>query len=1184
MKSLLRMLGARWFLTLLGTAALALLIWVLGPLLAFAGVEPLASPASRLIAIGLLFGLWATVRIVSVVRARLRNRRLMDQLAAGPAAPPDPAKVASEEELQALRERFDTALSALKGSELRHRLGGRWVYQLPWYLIIGPPGCGKTTALVNSGLRFPLAETLGQDAIQGVGGTRNCDWWFTDEAVLIDTAGRYTTQDSYEQVDSAAWQGFLALLKKHRPRRPINGVLVAVSLSDLMQQGQTERAAQARAIRQRVQELCRTFGIALPVYLIFMKADLIAGFMEFFADLDQEGRGQVWGATFQYDPNAPAAGTLASVPAELQSLAERLDQRLLTRLEQEREPGKRALLFSFPRQFDALAETVEQLIQDVFAPSRLEIHPLLRGVYFTSGTQTGTPIDRILGALAGSFGVARKGPLPFKGTGKSFFLTRLLRDLVFAEAGLAGLNPRLERRRRWLRWGAYAGVLAILVLVGMAWTTSFSRNHAYVEAVAQSLIEIEARIDALPVEERNLLGVLPLLDAARAIPGGFADRDKGVPITMGLGLYQGRKLGSQAERAYRRILIKALLPGVILRLEEQIRAAAGDPDQLHDALRVYLMLDSDQHYDPQAIQYWVGRDWRGILPSETPTDRQEALRDHLAALLQQRPTPLPIALDGALIAEAREILNRLPAADRVYAQLKQSELGLDLPDFRISEAGGDYAKLVFTRRSRRPINEGVPALYTYEGYHRGFEDATRRLISGVAADSWILGPQARLTPGSAEARQLLEEVRARYLVDYASQWANLLDDLELVPVRDLQHASEVARLLADPEYSPLKRLLIAVAAQTELDRLPVVEETDAAGGDKTLDGFRQRVERYFGDASEGPAPAGEMPETQVTRRFAWLHDLVRGDDQRQAPLERLLLALGQLQLHLSSVATAAASGRGLLVPGESAEIRDAKTLAAQLPGPLAGWVGTLAQDSANIAAGGARAQLNNIWTAEVLPFCREAISDRYPFVADSPRETTLHDFARLFGPAGLIDAFFKTHLTPIVDTTGPTWRWVDENIGIPKEVLSQFQRAAVIREAFFMSGGQTPVVEFELQPKGMDTRVDQLILDLGGQILDYRHGPLRTQRLRWPPPDGPARVRLVFVDASGGGPSLTEEGPWAWFRVLDRARLQATDQAERFNLTLSIAGMSARFELRAISVRNPFNLVELRGFQCPGRL
>ena len=64
-------------------------------------------------------------------------------------------------------------------------------------MFIGPPGAGKTTALANSGLTLPARRRQGAKPGQGRGRyTRNCDWWFTDDAVLIDTAGRYTTQDS----------------------------------------------------------------------------------------------------------------------------------------------------------------------------------------------------------------------------------------------------------------------------------------------------------------------------------------------------------------------------------------------------------------------------------------------------------------------------------------------------------------------------------------------------------------------------------------------------------------------------------------------------------------------------------------------------------------------------------------------------------------------------------------------------------------------------------------------------------------------------------------------------------------------------------------------------------------------------------------------------------------------------
>jgi type VI secretion system protein ImpL len=132
---------------------------------------------------------------------------------------------------------------------------------------------------------------------------------------LLDTAGRYTTQDSHEEVDRAAWRGFLDLFKKHRRRRPINGAFIAISLADLMQQSEEERAAQALAIKQRVQELHEHFGIRFPIYVLFTKADLIAGFIEFFGDLGKEERDQVWGMTFPMDdPTATRKGWSNSSP------------------------------------------------------------------------------------------------------------------------------------------------------------------------------------------------------------------------------------------------------------------------------------------------------------------------------------------------------------------------------------------------------------------------------------------------------------------------------------------------------------------------------------------------------------------------------------------------------------------------------------------------------------------------------------------------------------------------------------------------------------------------------------------------------------------------------------------------------------------------------------------------------
>jgi len=91
-----------------------------------------------------------------------------------------------------------------------------------------------------------------------------------------------------------------------------------------MQQREEEREAQALAIKQRVQELHEYFGIRFPIYVLFTKADLMAGFIEFFTDLGQEERAQVWGATFPMDDPTNPEGVVQRFIAEFELLEQRL--------------------------------------------------------------------------------------------------------------------------------------------------------------------------------------------------------------------------------------------------------------------------------------------------------------------------------------------------------------------------------------------------------------------------------------------------------------------------------------------------------------------------------------------------------------------------------------------------------------------------------------------------------------------------------------------------------------------------------------------------------------------------------------------------------------------------------------------------------------------------------------------
>ena len=170
-------------LSILGAIILAVVVWLAGPLVAIGDAQPFESALVRLLiiaAILLAVGGAIAWRIISRRRAAAKIAQAMTETPA------------EDSDAPVLKQKMEDALGVLKrtGKSNAHAL-----YDLPWYLIIGPPGAGKTTALVNSGLKFPLAGDNPAMAVPGVGGTRYCDWWFTDQAVLIDTAGRYTTQD-----------------------------------------------------------------------------------------------------------------------------------------------------------------------------------------------------------------------------------------------------------------------------------------------------------------------------------------------------------------------------------------------------------------------------------------------------------------------------------------------------------------------------------------------------------------------------------------------------------------------------------------------------------------------------------------------------------------------------------------------------------------------------------------------------------------------------------------------------------------------------------------------------------------------------------------------------------------------------------------------------------------------------
>lgn len=1178
-KTILGFLKQRWFISFLGLIALSLLIWYLGPLIAIAGITPLEPESNRLIGIGIIIGIWLLRQLWKLFKAKRQNRQILDHIGAADEPEISPLEQASDEELQIIKERMQEAMGVLKKTGVGSRWNRQYLYQLPWYILIGPPGSGKTTLLVNSELKFPLAEKFGNEAIRGVGGTRNCDWWFAEDAVLLDTAGRYTTQDSQKEVDRNAWTGFLGLLKKHRRRRPINGAIIAVSLTDLMTLNKKQVLEHAQAIRERISELHKELGIRFPVYFLFTKADLVAGFMDFFDDLNSEQRSQVWGMTFPLSED-PNEASVAHFDDELKLIREQLSSRVIERLETERNQEKREKIYTFPQQFSALSSQVSAFINEIFEPNRYHEPAMLRGVYFTSATQEGTPIDRVLGSMAKHFGLNQGSLSGVSGQGKSFFINRLLKDVIFAEHGLAGTNIKLEKKRVWLQRATVSGIMAMSVIALIAWSTSLLNNISYTNDMMSSADELQALADSFNPDTNDILSTVEILNKSRQM-NTAGDR---LPITAHLGLYQGRKLNQAGSTVYQRLLKNAFLPRLMTRLEQQIRGYGNNIDFLYEALKVYVMLADREHFDKQAIRAWVTLDWDSNLPLETTTDERQALLQHLDELLVRPPVPLPRPLDAGLVADARELLARERLEDRVYSRLKLQLKSANISNFTISKAAGSNAALVFNRKSGKPLNQGIPGLYTYAGYHDHFQPESKKITKNLADESWILGEQYQLQPSGDQLESLRKDVQKLYLEDFLKHWRGLLNDLSIVPVFSLEEAVMVLSTLSS-DQSPLRLLLESVSKETDLDDQIEKSTSKVSRAKDTLTSAKSKLGKILGLKSNVlPIPRSRFSSAYISNQFSDLHGLVNAKDGQPPLVDGLLQQLDELRVYLSPLVNT--SGEEMVLSQRKEiekKLLKIKSDIQRQPFPVDTLLNAAVDSVNDIVGGGVCQHLNALWKNEILGFCNAAINNRYPFRKKSQAETTQEDFAQFFSPTGMVNTFFKTYLSASVDKSSASWRWIgNENAAecASVQTLKQLKNAKIISDTFFRFGSQSPSVGFSLKPVAMNERITQFTLIVDGQRLSYSHGPPQVTPMKWPGPDNTGQVHLQLSPSHGGSNSgVSLEGPWALFRLFDMTKMKKVDN-ERFIVTFNIDGRNATFELRANSAFNPFSLKALRNFRC----
>ncbi|MCR4266307.1 type VI secretion system membrane subunit TssM [Nitratireductor sp. ZSWI3] len=1132
-------LGAR-FLSLIWVVAICVVVWFYGHLLGYGDFKPLAGTAARLTVIGIVVAVWAIYLVVSIIRGRRRDKALAEGLEDDTAAE---AAQRQQAEVGEIRDRLKEAL-ALMRRVTRKRFG--YVYELPWYVIFGAPGSGKTTALTNSGLKFPLGEAMGTKSVQGIGGTRNCNWWFAEDAILIDTAGRYTTQDDLDGASKAGWEGFLGLLKKYRRSQPINGALVTISIGDLLTRESEARLEEMRAIRQRLSELDEILQARVPVYVVLTKADLLTGFVDFFDGFNKSDREQVWGATFALDESYKAQDLPDRFVEEFALLQERVGSMLIERMQQEQDVEARGRIFRFPAELASLKERLHEILTELCSGSRLVEAPLLRGVYLASGTQ----------AEEAMTGEAASRPR------RSYFLSRLFSDVIFGEAALVARDRRLSRRQFVLRQVAYGLAAAVAIVVLASWTATYFRNFG-------ALAQAEQRIDAYEDHARNIpirdvadadfLRILPALDNLRNITAGFADK----PVwQVSFGLDQENKIRSRQREAYQRALNGLLLPRMLYHLQARL-AEAEDPARSFDDLKLYAMLGGMGPADPDFVAVQAQDIFAELYPGEGRAVTRRALAAH-AESLASGPIQ-PIALDERLIADARAVIRERSVAARAYDILEDQRAARLLPAWVPAEALGPLGERAFVRASRASLREGMPGFFTARGYQTVVLPSLASAASEALSEEWVRGEQ---NPAGTTVDSVSRAAVQLYFDNFERRWRALATDMRPRSSQSLKDAAETVRMLGG-NPAPLEAAAKSIAAATNLDPLgaaiPAANEAASLAAGLTppdpFAGLREVVEAADGDAqAQGADEATPMAALQTS--IAALHDRLSRAATSTAEVAQVFDADSQL----------VTANQDLLQQGR------------QLPAPLDTWVAGISADIASLAVKTARAQFNDLWSSQNA-VCTNIVDGRYPFVRESSRDVAMSDFVRLFAPSGVFDRFFKERLEPFVDTTVSPWTWRGTfgAPGEPSEALAQFENADRIRRAFFREGSGSPAVTINIKPVSLSGGAEAVMMEIEGEKVVYtNNGRVQSKSVHWPSEESKNLSHLLFMPG-GWDHAITENGDWSVFRLFDRA--QISDEADDlFRASFRNAGLEAEFEVQFGSVLNPFRLTALADFRCPSQL
>jgi type VI secretion system protein ImpL len=1048
---------------------------------------------------------------------------------------------------------------------------------LPTVIIAGPEGSAKTTAIVRNGIN---PELLAGEVYRGetVAPTRGVNVWYGRNVAFVEASGAVTGE-------AAAWT---RLARALRPRslgaaltgkaQPSRYAVVCFGCEEFFKPGAGEAVpAAARTLRARLGELANQFGVRLPVYVLFTKADAIPHFEAFVRNLSADEAREVLGASVE--PDSGNAGTYAErVTPQLEQLLNdlyrSLSSRRLDMLAREHAPEWKPGAYEFPREFRKLVPTAVEFLRELCKPSELAVSPVLRGFYFVGvqavhvpdGAGEFAPMQaaETVGAgrsatsvfSAAQMAASRQAPAApsrMRKVPRWDFLERVFPEVVLADDTAARLTQG-GARVSFVRRALLAGAGAVALVLAIAFAASFTNNRrlqAETRAAAAGVAGLPAYQVELPTVD-----ALQRLDSLRAQYVRLADYERnGPPLRYRWGLYSGSSMYPAVRRLYFTALDRTMFGSTRSVMRSELRSLPDAPRPTDDygdtynLLKAYLITTSNPEkttadfLTPVLMQHWlVDRDIDSVR-SDLAGRQFDTYANEL-----RHGNPYLLTADAGTVDRTRAFLRQFAGSERIY-------------QFMIAEADKANPSILFNQTlpgSAAYVVDPyeVTGAYTQAGW-TFMDNALKTVDRFLSGEPWVMGEGTAMAP--ADKAKLVAELRARYATDYVDHWRRFLQAASVQRYGGLRDASDRLRVLSGNQ-SPLLALFSLVSRNTNV------------GGAEVKDIFQ---------------PVQALTPPAVTDKLI---------GATNAPYVTALVALQ------SSVEQAAAArgpaGEGAAaqaVQNASSALVAARQIAAEFKIDPAGQVHTTVQRLMEAPITYVEPLLRSFGASQVnargASFCAVArpVLAKFPFNPSAGAEATPQEVAQLLRPGtGALWAFYNEALQPLLQKQGATYVPQGGGTRLTTGFVNFFNKLATLSEAMFKDTPE-PRLQFNVEPQ-LTAGVQAVTFTVDGEPVRSSRNR-ESRRFTWP---GSGRESKLTVQV-GPGAELVIAGPhqgsWGFLRTFYEADPgQSVGTAHRAEWTRAKSGGTlppgARIavDVSAGPVTSMFRRSYFAGTFCPGTM